>query len=101
MPNIVFPPFFWMANPERPLPLATVIRFGSLEFMSLGMAMTWSSSRPDTQPTATMSSPSLGEHCAGTVALVRHVPPGDGVPSATAIIASLGMTVFPDPVPLS
>jgi hypothetical protein len=25
-----------MANPERPLPLATVIWFGSLEFMSLG-----------------------------------------------------------------
>jgi hypothetical protein len=33
--NIVFPPFFWMADPEHPLPLATVIRFGSLEFMSL------------------------------------------------------------------
>jgi hypothetical protein len=46
--------------------------------------------RPDNQPTATMSSPSLGEHCAGTVALVRHVPLGDGVPSATAIIASWG-----------
>jgi hypothetical protein len=25
-----------MADPERPLPLATVIWFGSLEFMSLG-----------------------------------------------------------------
>jgi hypothetical protein len=25
-----------MAHPERPLPLATVIWFGSLEFMSLG-----------------------------------------------------------------
>jgi hypothetical protein len=25
-----------MANPEHPLPLATVIWFGSLEFMSLG-----------------------------------------------------------------
>jgi hypothetical protein len=25
-----------MANPERPIPLATVIWFGSLEFMSLG-----------------------------------------------------------------
>jgi hypothetical protein len=34
--NIIFPPFFWMANPEHPLPLATVIWFGSLEFMSLG-----------------------------------------------------------------
>jgi hypothetical protein len=34
--NIIFPPFFWMADPERPLPLATVIWFGSLEFMSLG-----------------------------------------------------------------
>jgi hypothetical protein len=34
--NIVFPPFFWMADPERPLPLAMVIWFESLEFMSLG-----------------------------------------------------------------
>jgi hypothetical protein len=34
--NIIFPPFFRMANPERPLSLATVIWFGSLEFMSLG-----------------------------------------------------------------
>jgi hypothetical protein len=34
--SIVFPPFLWMADPERPLPLATVIWFGSLEFMSLG-----------------------------------------------------------------
>jgi hypothetical protein len=50
---------------------------------------------------ATMSSPSLGERCAGTIALVRHVPPGDGVPSATAIIALRGVTVFPDPAPFS
>jgi hypothetical protein len=49
--------------------------------------MTWSSSHPGTQPTVTMSSPSLGERCASTIALVRHVPPGDGVLSATAIIA--------------
>jgi hypothetical protein len=28
--------FSWMADPERPLPLATVIWFRSLEFMSLG-----------------------------------------------------------------
>jgi hypothetical protein len=34
--NIVFPLFFWMADPERLLLLATVIWFGSLEFMSLG-----------------------------------------------------------------
>jgi hypothetical protein len=36
MPSIVFPPFFWMADPERSLLLAIVILFGSLEFMSLG-----------------------------------------------------------------
>jgi hypothetical protein len=34
--NIAFPPFFRVTGPERPLPLATVIWFGSLEFMSLG-----------------------------------------------------------------
>jgi hypothetical protein len=34
--NVVFPPFFRMANPEHPFPLATMIWFGSLEFMSLG-----------------------------------------------------------------
>jgi hypothetical protein len=33
---MIFPPFFWMADLECPLPLATVIWFGSLEFMSLG-----------------------------------------------------------------
>jgi hypothetical protein len=34
--NIAFLPFLRMADPEHPLPLATVIWFGSLEFMSLG-----------------------------------------------------------------
>jgi hypothetical protein len=48
-----------------------------------------------------MSSPSLGERCVGTVALVRHVPPGDNMLSATAIIASRRMMVFLDLAPLS
>jgi hypothetical protein len=42
-----------------------------------------------------------GERYAGTDALARHVPPGDGVPSATVVIASRRVTVFPDPAPLS
>jgi hypothetical protein len=43
----------------------------------------------------------LGEHCAGIVALVRHVTPGDGEPSTTVVIASRRAMVFPDPAPLS
>jgi hypothetical protein len=76
-----------MADLERPLPLAT--------------AMTWSSSRLGTRLTVTTGSLSLGEHCTDIVALVRHAPPGDGEPSATAVIALRRVMVFPDPAPLS
>jgi hypothetical protein len=90
-----------MAHPERLLPLAMVIWFGSLEFMSLAHGYEWSSSRPGTRPTGTMSSLNLGQPCVGIIALIRHAPPGDGEPSATAVIAS-GRTVgFPDLAPLS
>jgi hypothetical protein len=98
--NIVFLPFFWMANPERPLPLSTVIWFGSLEFMSLGHGYDMVLSRAGTRPTWTTSSPSLGEPCTGIVALVRHAPLGDGEPSATTVIALRRVMVFPDPAPL-
>jgi hypothetical protein len=90
-----------MADPERPLPLATVIRFRSLEFMSLGHGYDMVLLSPGTRPTGTMSSPNLGERCAGIVALVRHAPPGDGEPSATTVIALRRVMVFPDPAPLS
>jgi hypothetical protein len=48
-----------------------------------------------------MSSPNLGEPYTGIVALIGHAPPGDGKPSATAVIASRRVMVFPDPAPLS
>jgi hypothetical protein len=43
----------------------------------------------------------LGERCAGIVALIMHALPGNGEPSATAVIASWRAMVFPDSVPLS
>jgi hypothetical protein len=49
----------------------------------------------------TMSSLNLGEPYAGIVVLVRHAPPGDGEPSATAVIASRRTVGFPDLAPLS
>jgi hypothetical protein len=49
----------------------------------------------------TTSSPNLGECCTGIVALIKHVPPVDGEPSATVVIALWRVMVFPDPVPLS
>jgi hypothetical protein len=67
----------------------------------LATATTWSSSRPGTQLTGTMSSPNLGERCAGIVTLVRHAPHDDGEPSATAVIALQRVMVFLDPAPLS
>jgi hypothetical protein len=90
-----------MADPGRPLLLATVIWFGSLEFMSLGHGydMVLLPPRHLTDGDHELSQPR--ERCAGTVALVRHAPPGDGEPSATAVIASRRAMVFPDPTPLS
>jgi hypothetical protein len=67
----------------------------------MATAMTWSSSRPGTRPTVTTSSPNLGELCVGIIALVKHAPPGDGEPSATAVIALRRVMVFLDPAPLS
>jgi hypothetical protein len=49
----------------------------------------------------TTSSPSQGEHYAGTIALIGPVQPGDGEPNAATTIASQGVTVFPDPALLS
>jgi hypothetical protein len=87
-----------MADPERPLPLATVIWFGSLEFMSLGhgydMVLL-----PPRHPTD--EDHDLGEPCAGIVALVRHAPPGDSEPGATTVIALQRVMVFLDLTPLS
>jgi hypothetical protein len=90
-----------MADPERPLPLATVIWFGSLEFMSLGHSydMVLLPPRHPTNEDHELSQP--GGRCAGIVALARHTPPGDGKPSATAIIALRRVMVFLDPAPLS
>jgi hypothetical protein len=57
---------------------------------------------PPRHPTeGTTSSPNLGEPCASIIALVRHAPPGDGEPSATAVIALRRVMVFSDPAPLS
>jgi hypothetical protein len=90
-----------MADPEHPIPLATVIWFGSLKFMSLGYGYVWSSSRPGTRSMRITSSPSLGEHSVGTVALDRREPPDDDEPGATAVFTSRRVVGFPDPVPLS
>jgi hypothetical protein len=49
----------------------------------------------------TMSSPSLGERCADTVALVMHEPPDDDEPDATTVITLRRTVGFPDPTPLS
>jgi hypothetical protein len=90
-----------MADPERPLPLATVIWFGSLEFMSLGhdYDMVLLPPRHPTDGHHELSQ--LGERCTGTIALVRLVQPGDGMPNTATIIASRGVTMFPDSVPLN
>jgi hypothetical protein len=90
-----------MADPERSLPLATVIWFGSLEFMSLGHGydMVLLLPRHPTDVDHELSQP--GEPYAGIVALVRHASPGDGEPDATTIIALRRVMVFPDLVPLS
>jgi hypothetical protein len=50
---------------------------------------------------ATMCSLSQGERCAGTIALVGPVQLGDSEPSVSTTIAWQGVTVFPDPAPLS
>jgi hypothetical protein len=90
-----------MANPERPLPLATVIWFGSLEFMSLGHGynMVLLPPRHPTDRDHELSQPR--GCCAGIVALARHAPPGDVEHSATAVITLRRVMVFPDPAPLS
>jgi hypothetical protein len=90
-----------MAHPERPLPLAMVIWFGSLEFMSFGHSydMVLLLPKHSTDRDHKLSQP--GEPYASIVALVRHAPPGDGEPSATAVITSRRTVGFPDPAPLS
>jgi hypothetical protein len=77
-----------------------VIWFGSLEFMSLGHGydMVLLPPRHPTDGDHELSQP--GERCAGTVALARHVPPDDGVPSATTIIAPRRVMVSPGLAPL-
>jgi hypothetical protein len=47
------------------------------------------------------SSPSPGERCAGTVALIRHDPPGDSELGATTVTVLWRTMGFPDPAPLS
>jgi hypothetical protein len=59
------------------------------------MTMTWSSSRPDTQLTMTMSSPSLGERYVGIAILAELARPGGDVPNVATTIASWGVTVCP------
>jgi hypothetical protein len=67
----------------------------------MATATIWSSSRPGTRLTRITSSPSLGEHCAGIIALDRREPPDDGEPGATAVSTSQRVEGFPDPAPLS
>jgi hypothetical protein len=90
-----------MADPERPLSLATVIWFENLEFMSLGHGydMVLLPPRHLTDRDHKLSQPR--GRCVGIIALARHAPPGDGEPSATAIIALQRVMVFPDTAPLS
>jgi hypothetical protein len=78
-----------------------MIWFGSLEFMSLGYGydMVLLPPRHPTDGNHELSQPR--ERCAGTIALARHVPPGDGVPSATAVIAPQRVMVSPGLAPLS
>jgi hypothetical protein len=47
-----------------------------------------------------MSSPSLGEHCAG-FAVLRRESPDDDEPGATAVITSRSAVGLPDLAPLS
>jgi hypothetical protein len=98
--NIAFLLFLRMADPEHPLPLATVIWFGSLEFMSLGYGYDMVLLPPDTQPTNTTSSPIMGERYAGITVPARLVQPGDDMPSVATIIISRRVTACSVPAPL-
>jgi hypothetical protein len=89
-----------MADPERPLPLATVIWFGSLEFMSLGHGYNMVLLPPRHPTNGITSSPSPGERCAGITTL-KHEPSDDDEPGATAVITSRRAMGLPGPVPLS
>jgi hypothetical protein len=90
-----------MVDPERPLPLATVIWFGSLEFMSLGHGYDMVLLPPRHSTDVDYELSQLGEPSASIVALVRHALPGNGEPGATTIITLQRVMVFSDPVPLS
>jgi hypothetical protein len=81
--------------------LATVIWFGSLEFMSLGHGydMVLLPPRHPTNEDYELSQP--GEHYAGIVALDRREPPDDDEPGATVVFTSRRVVGFPDPAPLS
>jgi hypothetical protein len=54
--------------------------------MSLGYGYDMVLLPPDTQPTTTMSSPSMGERCASITIPARLVQPGDSMPSVAIII---------------
>jgi hypothetical protein len=94
-------PFFRMVDPEHPLPLATVIWFGSLEFMSLGYGYDMILLLPSHPTDGDHKLSQLGGCCAGTIALVGPAQSGDGKPSIATTIASQGVTTFPNPAPLS
>jgi hypothetical protein len=90
-----------MADPERPIPLATVIWFGSLKFMSLGYGydMVLLPPRNPTDEDYKLSQP--GEHSAGIVALDRRELPDDDEPGVTTVSTLRRVVGFPDPAPLS
>jgi hypothetical protein len=70
-----------MADSEHSFPLATVIWFESLEFMSLSYGYDMVLSRPGTQLTMTTISPSTGERCAGITIPAGLKHPDDGIPA--------------------
>jgi hypothetical protein len=90
-----------MADPERPIPLATVIWFGSLEFMSLGYGydMVLLPPRHPTDEDYELSQP--GEQSTGTVALGGRGPPDDDEPGTTTVFTSRRAIGSPGPAPPS
>jgi hypothetical protein len=87
-----------MADPERSIPLATVIWFGSLEFMSLGYGYDMVLLPPRHPTDEDLELSQLG---GALPALGRREPPDDDEPGATTVFASRRVMGFPGPAPLS
>jgi hypothetical protein len=75
-----------MADFEHPLPLATVIWFGSLEFMSLGHDYDMVLLPPRHPTDHDYELFQRGERCIGITVPTGLVQPGDGIPNVAIII---------------